>query len=122
MPLRLDKLFFKFQTVLIISKKKDGIVDKRENVNTTIRIPRSCLKPSRKKENLFSLELPADRQTCPLNWKPLDKCRKYKLDVSSQYSAWKSPSSSWEIFTGQEGYNLKIFAFAFSGAEPTYAY
>ncbi|XP_046456998.1 uncharacterized protein LOC124204036 isoform X2 [Daphnia pulex] len=81
---------------------RDGIADKEKAI-TTISVPRSCLQHLRKNENLFSLELPADRQTCPIDWKPLDTCRKYRLDVSSQYSAWNSPSSSWEIFTGQEG-------------------
>ncbi|EFX72247.1 hypothetical protein DAPPUDRAFT_227615 [Daphnia pulex] len=81
---------------------RDGIADKEKAI-TTISVPRSCLQHSRKNENLFSLELPADRQTCPIDWKPLDTCRKYRLDVSSQYSNWNSPSSSWEIFTGQEG-------------------
>jgi hypothetical protein len=104
LPLWLDKFFFfKVSDCPYYFDKKDGIVDNGENAITTIRIPRSCLKHPRKKENLFSLELPADRQTCLLNWKPLDMCRKYRLDVSSQYSAWNSPSSSWEIFTGQEG-------------------
>jgi hypothetical protein len=86
---------------------KDGIADKEKAITsaiTTISVPRSCLQHPRKNENLFSLELPADRQTCPIDWKPLDACRKYRFDVSSQYSAWNSPSSSWEIFTGQEGY------------------
>lgn len=86
---------------------KDGIADKEKAI-TTISVPRSCLQHPRKNENLFSLELPADRQTCPIEWKPLDACRKYRLDVSSQYSAWNSPSSSWEIFTGQEGYVFSL--------------
>ena len=84
---------------------KDGIVDDEEKDNMTVTIPRSCLKRSKNEENLFSLVLSDDKLTCPsIEWKPLDRCRKYKLDMSSQYSAtWNGPSLSREIFTGQEG-------------------
>jgi hypothetical protein len=71
----------------------------------TVTIPRSCLKRSTNEDNLFSLVLPAEpanQLTCPIEWKPLDRCRKYKLGMSSQYSGtWNGPSSSWEIFTEQ---------------------
>ncbi|XP_046459694.1 uncharacterized protein LOC124206095 [Daphnia pulex] len=81
---------------------QDGIVDKVERPNMTVTVPRSCLKRSANEDNLFSLVLPANQLTCPIEWKPLDRCRKYRIDMNSQYSAtWNGPSSSWEIFTGQ---------------------
>jgi hypothetical protein len=90
---------------------KDGIVHDEEKDNMTVTIPRSCLKRSKNEENLFSLVLSDNKLTCPLiEWKPLDRCRKYKLDMSSQYSAtWNGPSVSREIFTGQEGLKRVTF-------------
>jgi hypothetical protein len=86
--------------------QKDGIVDESERPNMTVTIPRSCLKRSTTEDNLFSLVLPAkpaNQLTCPIEWKPLDRCRKYRIDMNSQYSAtWNGPSISLDIFTGQE--------------------
>lgn len=82
---------------------QDGIVGDDDKDNMTITIPRSCLKRSTNDETLFSLVLPEKKLACPIEWKPLDRCRKYKFDMSSQYSTtWNGPSSSLEIFTGQE--------------------
>ena len=86
-------------------------MDDEEKTNKTVTIPRSCLKRSIKEENLFSLVLglPANHSTCPVEWKPLDRCRKYRIDMSSQYSGtWNGPSSSWDIFTGQKGTKQSI--------------
>ncbi|XP_046648599.1 tolloid-like protein 2 isoform X1 [Daphnia pulicaria] len=86
---------------------QDGIVNEVERPNMTVTIPRSCLKRSTNEENLFSLVLPAkpaNQLTCPIEWKPLDRCRKYTIGMNSQYSAtWNGPSSSLDIFT--EGLN-----------------
>ncbi|KAI9558831.1 hypothetical protein GHT06_015620 [Daphnia sinensis] len=78
---------------------QDGFVDSlRQNVST-IKIPRSCLRQHANDDNLFTMVLPAaNQQTCPLDWKPLDKCRKYRLEMSSQYTdTWNGPSTSLEI-------------------------
>ncbi|XP_045028206.1 uncharacterized protein LOC116935922 isoform X2 [Daphnia magna] len=83
---------------------QDGMVDKGEKANATVVIPRSCFKQPIGEGNLFSLTLPTSELTCPIVWKPLDVCRKYKINMSSQYSStWNGPSSSSEIFTEQEG-------------------
>ncbi|KAK4011020.1 hypothetical protein OUZ56_020140 [Daphnia magna] len=77
---------------------QDGFVDSlRQNVST-IKIPRSCLRQHANDDNLFTMVLPANQQTCPIDWKPLDKCRKYRLEMSSQYTdTWNGPSTSLEI-------------------------
>lgn len=79
----------------------------------TVTIPRTCLKRSTNEDNLFSLVLPAkpaNQLTCPIEWKPLDRCRKYRIDMNSQYSStWNGPSSSWEIFTGQGMIECKFY-------------
>ncbi|XP_046457252.1 uncharacterized protein LOC124204252 [Daphnia pulex] len=81
----------------------DGIVED-EGTNTTVTIPRICLKQSPNEDNLFSLVLPNNKPTsCPIEWKPLDRCRKYRLDMVSIYSViWSGPSSSSDIFTVQQ--------------------
>ena len=96
------------------SKKKGGLAS-NERMNDTIRIPRSCLKQDRNEVNSFSMALPTNPQTCSIEWKPLDKCRKYTFDMTSQYTAtWNGSSTSVDIFTkGSEGSkktSFKIFA------------
>jgi hypothetical protein len=84
---------------------KDGIADNGKS-NNTLRIPRSCLKQDTIEENVFSIVLPVTNpQTCPIEWKPLDRCRKYSLDMSSQYTkTWNGHMISANIFTrGSEG-------------------
>ncbi|KAI9558632.1 hypothetical protein GHT06_015420 [Daphnia sinensis] len=83
---------------------QDGIVGNRKKANATVIIPRSCFKQPIGEENLFSLALPtSELMTCPIEWKPLDVCRKYRIFMSSQYSStWNGRSSSSEIFTEQE--------------------
>lgn len=53
--------------------------------------------------------LPFNSQTCPIEWKPLDRCRKYTFDMSSQYTeTWNGPTISANVFTrGNEGLNFK---------------
>lgn len=66
-------------------------------------IPRSCLKLVPNDGNLFSLTLSSssNHSTCRhVQWEPLDKCRKYVLQMESQYSSsWTGPSSFQTIFT-----------------------
>ncbi|XP_057365041.1 uncharacterized protein LOC130685734 [Daphnia carinata] len=86
---------------------QDGFVDiQRQNVSN-IRIPRSCLRQHVNNDNLFTMVLPANPQTCPIDWKPLDKCRKYRLEISPKYTdTWNGPSTSLDILAkGQEAAN-----------------
>ncbi|EFX72251.1 hypothetical protein DAPPUDRAFT_110979 [Daphnia pulex] len=88
----------------IVVPPKDGIVED-EGTNMTVTIPRICLKQSPNEDNLFSLVLPNNNKptSCPIEWKPLDRCRKYRLDMVSIYSViWSGPSSSSDIFTVQQ--------------------
>jgi hypothetical protein len=87
---------------------KDGFAS-NEKINDTMSVPRSCLREDPNEVNTFSMALPINPQTCPIEWKPLDKCRKYTFNMSSQYTAtWNGLSSSLDIFTkGNEG--LKKF-------------
>ncbi|EFX67782.1 hypothetical protein DAPPUDRAFT_330728 [Daphnia pulex] len=59
----------------------------------------------RNEVNAFSMVLPTNPQTCSIEWKPRDKCRKYTFDMSSQYTAtWNGSSTSLDIFTkGNKG-------------------
>ncbi|XP_059351846.1 uncharacterized protein LOC130690021 [Daphnia carinata] len=91
-------------TSLSLELFKDGIADIEGKANATVVIPRSCFKQPKGEENLFSLALATNELTCPIGWKPLDACRKYSVDMTPQYSAtWNGLSSSFEIFTEQEG-------------------
>lgn len=76
-------------------------------------IPRSCLREDPNEVNTFSMALPINQQTCPIEWKPLDKCRKYTFNMSSQYTAtWNGLSSSLDIFTkGNEGLKKILILF-----------
>ncbi|KAK4011028.1 hypothetical protein OUZ56_020148 [Daphnia magna] len=77
---------------------QDGFIDSQRQNVSTIKIPRSCLRQHANDDNLFTMVLPANQQTCPIDWKPLDKCRKYRLEMSSQYTdTWNGPSTSLEI-------------------------
>ncbi|KAI9558861.1 hypothetical protein GHT06_015650 [Daphnia sinensis] len=75
------------------------------NTNPAVKVPRSCLQSDDGKQNhrSFSLTL-SNQQTCPVEWKRLDACRSYRVDLTSEYSgAWTSGTSSLEIFTTQHG-------------------
>ncbi len=72
----------------------------------TYNIPISCLK-SYYRENNFLMTL-GDirrfyypyRECSAVEWKPLDKCRKYVIEMESQYSStWTGPTSLLTIFT-----------------------
>lgn len=69
----------------------------------TYTIPRSCLKLVPNDENPFSMTLSSssNHSSCRhVQWEPLDKCRKYVLQMESQYSSsWTGPSSFQTIFT-----------------------
>jgi len=64
-------------------------------------VPRSCMKQVPRDGNVFSSTLSSNNSTCPhVTWQPLDKCRKYIIEVVSQYSsAWNGPSSSQTFFS-----------------------
>ncbi|XP_046645173.1 CUB and sushi domain-containing protein 3-like isoform X1 [Daphnia pulicaria] len=86
-------------TSLNLQILQDGSADV-ERSNSTVRIPRSCLKQDANEENTFSVVLPFNSQTCPIEWKPLDRCRKYTFDMSSQYTeTWNGPMISANVFT-----------------------
>lgn len=73
-----------------------------------MKIPRSCLNQAKRDSNLFSVVL-SPSFTCPIMWKPLNVCRKYKLEMKSKYSdTWSGPPSSWEIFTVQQGWEWNV--------------
>ena len=82
----------------------DGVVPTSDNDNTLVpvnnlHIPRSCLKLNNDGKNLFSITLSAN-EDCPVQWISLDKCRKYKLEMKSQYSSkWTGPKVFQEFFT-----------------------
>jgi hypothetical protein len=81
---------------------KDGTVNTADVTNGILKIPRTCLK-QQKHENAFSLALSAD-DTCPVDWKSLDTCRKYSFEMKSEYSnTWSSAPYVWETFTSREG-------------------
>lgn len=68
-------------------------------------IPRRCFGQSSSKDslNLFSLKLPSDQDGCEIaGWKLLGNCRKYTIEIKSQYfSAWTGPPSVWTVFTSK---------------------
>ena len=70
---------------------------------SSFNIPRSCLKQSTMAKNLFSVEL-FTNHSCPVEWKPLDACRKYQLEMKSEYSnSWASAPFTLETFSAQQG-------------------
>jgi len=73
-------------------------------------IPKSCLRQVPRDGNLFSMTLSSNRSSsCNYDlWQPLHKCRKYILEMESQYSSsWTGPSSFQTIFTSiTQGYFL----------------
>ncbi|XP_046637860.1 uncharacterized protein LOC124316144 isoform X2 [Daphnia pulicaria] len=96
-------------TSLNLKVLQDGLASS-ERTNNTYRIPRSCLKQDRNEVNAFSMMLPTNPQTCSIEWKPLDKCRKYTFDMSSQYTAtWNGSSILLDIFTKGNEADFTIF-------------
>ncbi len=88
----------------------DGIVPKEGEDITLLKtainpinyvIPKSCLEQVPRDGNIFSVTLSSNHSSCSqVQWKSLNKCRKYVLEMESQYSsAWTGPSSSKTIFT-----------------------
>ncbi len=83
--------------------RQHGELDVSAATNLSIKIPRSCLKQPIYEDKLFSVSLSINH-TCPIKWTPLDVCRKYQLEMKSQYTnTWTSTPSHWEIFTAQQG-------------------
>ena len=69
---------------------------------TSINVPRSCLQQPTYEDNVFKLVLSTDQVTCPVEWIPLDVCRKYRLEFKSVYSySWTGVPSNWETFVSQ---------------------
>ena len=67
---------------------------------TSLQIPRKCLTIN--EQNLFSVSLSSNHSCDSVTWKPLDPCRKYSLEIKSEYTdTWIGPSSSMQIFTLQ---------------------
>ncbi|XP_046458939.1 enteropeptidase-like [Daphnia pulex] len=96
-------------TSLNLKVLQDGLASS-ERTNNTYRIPRSCLKQDRNEVNVFSMMLPTNPHSCSIEWKPLDKCRKYTFDMSSQYTAtWNGSSTFLDIFTKGNEANFTIF-------------
>ncbi len=74
------------------------------NATMSLQIPRNCLKQPPEETNVFSLSLPENQTYCPVEWVPLDPCRKYKIEIKSEYSnTWTRASSLWETFTEERG-------------------
>ncbi len=94
---------------LPVSSKKKNSDHQVKSLDTSIEqpitynIPRSCLKLVPNDGNLFSMTLSSssNHSSCRhVQWEPLDKCRKYILQMESQYSSsWTGPSSFQTIFT-----------------------
>jgi len=93
----------------------DDITDKDQVINSpksTIddpiiyNIPRSCLKQFPVDGNIFSMTLSSSRPCLHvIRWIPLDKCRKYALEIQAQYSSssWTGPTISQIVFTSTQG-------------------
>lgn len=85
------------------------------------RIPSSCLLKQVPSDgrNRFSLNLSSENSCSNYVWKPLEKCRKYTLEMESQYSsAWNGPPSMQTVFissvTPDHGYS-KFYYYTFYG-------
>nr|CAH0106919.1 unnamed protein product [Daphnia galeata] len=97
-------------TSLNIRVLQDGFAS-NEKINDTMSIPRSCLTEDPNEINTFSLSLPINPQACPIEWKPLEKCRKYTFNMSSQYTAtWNGLSSCLDTFTKGNEDNFTVFS------------
>lgn len=114
-------------TTIILRLWQDGLVppkkrkDSSSELTTEIKpityiIPQSCLTQLQNRSGFFFLHLSPSPllSTCNtqhgVEWKPLDSCRKYVLEVESLYSLTSStgPSTSQTIFTSKQG-NLNSF-------------
>nr|CAH0102785.1 unnamed protein product [Daphnia galeata] len=74
-----------------------------ENATISFRIPRYCLGQPTEDTGIFSLSLPQNESKCPVKWMPLDPCRKYQIEIQSEYSnTWTRGPSLWETFTSIE--------------------
>ena len=76
-------------------------IDNTSAVVSSLNIPKHCLGLSNDKQ--VTAILPSERSiSCP-KWKPLDKCRKYRMNVKTNFfdDKWEGKTSSWEIFTAQ---------------------
>ena len=96
LPLKRQKGF-----TLQHDQSRESLKPEAANEPISYVIPRICLKQVPRDGNLFSLTLSSNHSSCPhVLWNSLDKCRKYVLEMESQYSSsWTGPSSSQTIFT-----------------------
>jgi hypothetical protein len=93
--------------IIYLVLKQDGM-ENAGNATMSLRIPRNCIKQPTEETNVFSLSLP-ENQTCPVEWVPLDPCRKYKIEIKSEYSnTWTRAPSIWETFTEERGNDVII--------------
>jgi len=77
------------------------------------RIPSTCLFKQEPHERNLLFVILSSGYSCGNVWKPLDKCRKYTLEMESQYSsAWNGPKYKQTVFTSSmtpDGYNILLF-------------
>ena len=70
--------------------------------SSSVNLPKTCLEGD---EHMFSASLAVaqpgnSEDSCPDLWKPFDRCRKYQVEMETEFaSTWKSATSSWNIFT-----------------------
>lgn len=103
---------------VVPSKKRiaDDIIDKNQVIKSPksaiddpiiYNIPRSCLKQVPRDGNIFSMTLSSSKPCLHvIRWIPLDKCRKYALEVQqAQYSSssWTGPAISQIVFVSTQG-------------------
>ena len=99
---RLTSVNLKLWPDEIVPKEGDDITLLKTAIKpTNYIIPKSCLEQVPRGGNIFSVILSTNHSSCSqVQWKSLDKCRKYVLEMESQYSStWTGPSSSKTIFT-----------------------
>ena len=86
-------------TSITLKIYEDGLMNS-EPISSFV-IPRHCLTD---RLGNFSLVLPSSNSCLPDDWKPLNQCQKYTLELESEYwSRWKGPPSSFDIFTTSTG-------------------
>ena len=76
-------------------------IDNTSAVVSSLDIPKSCLRITN--INQMTAILPSEwSYSCP-TWKPLETCRKYRMNVKTNFfdNKWEGETSSWEIFTAQ---------------------
>lgn len=72
--------------------------------NSSIQVPRICfLQSSTTTANKFSLSIPPEN-ACPIQWKPIKSCRKYRFEITPEYSnSFTGVPIIFETFTAKTG-------------------